>query len=683
MMDNTGITETEQVLLHFECDDTPDIDWVVESGHFSEKLNEPYELVLTLATGHMEAVPTDLLGRHARFSMHRGHSLRQISGIVAEVQEGSTHPQRITTNIVVAPAFAALDHQVDTRIFQEKPVPEILLLVLGEGLAPFQRTLELRLGRTYPTCEYRTQYSESNRAFCERLMEEEGIVYWFEFNEDAEKLVISDDPGSFEQIQSFHESFPSGVLTYSEYEGHVGEHEYVSKFHAASQLRPTKVATRHFDWTHPSMPFVSDSTVRETTKVERRDGARVEPTREVYEHDDRPLTFHRYDGLAFGSNDMPEQTRLRREAQAWPSFTTEGETTALGMTAARTFDLLGHPQGDLDGEYLVLAVVHSFDESGVRYHNEVRCLPSSIPFRPERLTTRPRIHSVQTATVVGPAGEEIHTDEHGRIKVQPHWDRQGRLDEHSSCWIRVMQPWAGTGWGFVFIPRIGMEVMVSFVNGDPDSPVVVGSLYNGDHPPPYPLPGSKTRSVIRTNSSLGGSGFNELSFEDKKGEEEVYVHAEKDFDEVVEHDHNTLVHNDQTNRVDANQTENVHVDQRLTVDRNRFKTILGNETTAVLGTRNEEVTLDKTVTLLANRNFAIRVDDKVVIDGHKRVEIGKTRKEEVGTKSKLTAGESIVLETGESSMTLLKDGTIVLKGVKLVLKGSELIEMKSALITEN
>ncbi|MBU1743565.1 MAG: type VI secretion system tip protein VgrG [Proteobacteria bacterium] len=658
---------TEEVTLTFECDGTPGARWEVGSGTYTEKLNDPYTLWLQLAADNdLDVEPIRMLGQSCLLIIQRGMLVRQVTGIVSEVQEGSTHPQKITTNIVVDPAFEVLRHRVNTKIFQNVTVPQILGEVLNEGLGAFDRTLELRLNRAYPTCEYRTQYNESDLAFCERLMEEEGIVYWFEFADDTpEKLVLSDDPNNYGRVECLQTSLGPSTLLYSEYEDKVGGHEFVSSFHAMSQLRPTKVSTRHFDWTHPSMPFAADA--NQAGSAEPPNGALVPPEREVYQHDDRPLTFHEYGGGAFGNNDMNDQVRLRREAQGFDSRVAEGQSTALGVTTGQTFDLVGHPQGELDGRYMILSATHSFDGSGNNYQNQFQCIPAAVIYRPKRVTPKPRIPNIQTGTVVGPSGEEIHTDEHGRVKVQFHWDRLGAMDDHSSCWIRVSQPWAGSGWGFFFIPRIGMEVIVSFINGDPDLPLLTGSVYNSEHAPPYPLPDAKTMSTLKTESSLGGGGFNELRFEDMKNSEEVFIHAQKDFNEVVEHDHYTLIHHDQTNEVDNDHTELIHRDQTLVVDRHRSKHIKVNEETKVDGTRTDTVDGDETIRLNSNRRTGIASNDGT----------------NVGATYALTVGSKITIKTGKSSITMKKDGTIDIKGVKITVNGKELIKLQAAQIEEN
>jgi type VI secretion system secreted protein VgrG len=691
------------ISLLFECEATAGVKWVVQDAMLEEQLNEPYSLTLRLTSDALATQPAEMLGKPVQLTALRGTAVRMVQGIVTSVSEGTAahgHPNAL---VVVQPALEALRHRINTKIFQEKTVPEILEEVLGAGLGAYDRTVENRLKRAYPKCDYRVQYDESDFAFCERLMEEEGIAYWFEFEGDAETMVLSDSASSYGTIESIHGS----ALQFTSYEADVRGHEYVGEFLLTSQLLPTKLATRHFDWNRPSTMHEGKSA--DGASSDAPDGATVAPEREIYHHDLVPLTFE--PGGTTYAGDKDAQVVVRREAMKQNARVVTGRSTVFGMRAGATFALAGHPL--LDGEYLATAVTHTF--SGAECRNNFWCLPKAVAYRPRRTTPRPRVPSMQTATVVGPAGEEIHTDEHGRVKVQFHWDRLGAYDEHSSCWVRVMQPWGGPGWGFFFIPRIGMEVVVNFVNGDPDQPVVMGSLYNGENPPPLQLPAEKTKSTLRTNSSLGGGGFNELRFEDKKDREEIYTHAQKDYNEVVEHDHSTLVHNDQFNTVDKNQTEIVHVDQALTVDNNRTKlvkvnqtsTVLGNDVTTVQGTRTETVVGDETTTLLSNRQVSISSNDALSVGGSKsetvaaaytqtvlgahNVAVGAAKAEEVGLIYKIAtgvdysvdAGMSITLKTGASSITLKQDGTITIEGVKIEVNGQSLIKLTSAKIEQN
>ena len=642
--------DTERVQMIFECEGTSAA-WTVQTARLREQLNAPYRLMLTLATDDETAEPVQMLGQLAALTLIRGAMMRQVTGLIGEVQEGSTHPEMVTTAIVVVPALEALRHRINTRIFQEKTVPEILEEVLAENLEPYARAVVLRLDRAYLTCDYRVQYNESDLTFCHRLMEEEGIIYWFELDGEAETLVLADAPDKFGEITSLHDS----LLGYSEYEGNVEGQEYVSSLHLMSQLLPTKIATQHFDWTAPTAPIEGEST--ETTGNVEPNGASLEPAREVYQHDEKPLT-REPGGTTYG-NDKEDQVELRRQEQAWESRLAQGTSTVTGMKVGAVFDLVGHPRLDLDGKYLVTAATHHFDSDGRRYRNAFQCIPAGVVYRPPRLTPKPRVPSIQTATVVGPSGEEIHTDEHGRVKVQFHWDRLGSNDDKSSCWVRIQQPWAGAGWGFVFIPRMGMEVVVDFVNGDPDRPMVVGSVYNGDHPPPYPLPDEKTKSTIKTNSSLGGEGFNELRFEDMAGEEEIFTHAQKDQNEVVENDHTVTVHHDETTVVDNNQTQDVGNDQTEHVGNNQDLEVDANRTIAVHGDFEETIDGSETRTVTGQVSETFSASETRSVSGDVSETLSSSRTQQIGGDSSETINGSLT-QTINGGAAITTPGAVTL-----------------------
>jgi type VI secretion system secreted protein VgrG len=279
----------------------------------------------------------------------------------------------------------------------------------------------------------------------------------------------------------------------------------------------------------------------------------------------------------------------------------------------------GRSQGEAAGE-----------GSQAEYVNHLELMPASVDWRPARTLWKRRIHSVMTAKVVGPAGEEIHTDVHGRIKVQFHWDRLGKTDDKSSCWIRSMQPWGGEGWGFVFLPRIGMEVVVTFVDGDIDRPLVIGSVYNGKNTPPYALPDDKTKSTIKTNSTPGGNGYNELRFEDAAGEEEVFIHAQKDMNEVVENNHTRSVGADETISVGGNRTKSVDVNETITIKGHQMITINGEGDHASGSVPGGQMKITGKYNLYANDEIIVEAPNKITLK---------------------VPGSSIVMEPGKITLT--------------------------------
>ncbi|MES9850206.1 MAG: type VI secretion system tip protein TssI/VgrG [Candidatus Thiodiazotropha sp. L084R] len=416
----------------------------------------------------------------------------------------------------------------------------------------------------------------------------------------------------------------------------------------------------------------------------------------------------------------------------------EGEGITRGVCTGGLFAMTEHPRGDQNREYLITestCILHSDAFESVPdiaeepvFTCDFKCCDSKESFRSVRTTAKPIVQGPQTAVVVGKAGEEIYTDEYGRVKLQFHWDRYGANDENSSCWVRVAQVWAGKNWGAMHIPRIGQEVVVDFLEGDPDRPIVTGRVYNDDQMPPYALPENMTQSGIKSRSSKGGSGenFNEIRFEDKKGSEQVYVHAEKNQDNVVEndettsvgHDRSETVGNDETISIGHDRTETVGNNENITIGVNRTEQVGSNETVSIGSNRtvnigsnkSETVGINKTETIGAAKALTIGAGLQVTVGAGMNqtvgaskamqvasslsetigkncsVSIGESRSTAIGDDDNLTvgknlvidAGDSVVIKTGKASITMKKDGTIAIEGKNITVKGSGLINVKAS-----
>jgi type VI secretion system secreted protein VgrG len=655
----TSVDATAQAVFHFECPGS-DVPWVVAGAQAQEAMNEPYRVDIDLRTEDMTVEGGQLLGQSCALLIERGGVQHRLSGLVSAVRTGSTARDQVSVHVRVVPALWGLSQQRDTRIFQDMPVSKILQAVLEEALKPYQRKVVLELEREYPKCEYRVQYEETTLDFVTRLMEEEGIAFWFDQEDDYEVLVLSDSPSKYRELVSLHDRELDFVSRDNAVEGK----ENVREFYMLAQMVPNAVMTRHFDWTHPSHPVKSAAEGSAPAPGDPVHGAVVAPRRELYEHDTRPLTLSEFaDGSGFGKNDADLQAGLRYEAQLVSAHVASGVSTAIGMMPGVAFELLGHPQPELDGRYVVLTVKHHGLERGGHgahseaYYNEFTCMLAEQMARPARKTRKPRVPGMQTATVVGPADQEIHTDPHGRIRAQFHWDRLGKLDEHSSCYMRVMQPWAGAGWGFMFLPRIGMEVTVTFLNGDPDQPLVTGTVYNNENAPPYVPDVELTKSTIKTRSSPTPAdeaefGYNELTFEDKKDAEEIILHAQKDLNETVENNHSTTVHGSHTNTVDGGDSESVGGDQSLSVSGNRTKSISKDETITVTGARTHDVTGAETVNLHATLDVTVDQASTTTVTGAVTETYQAGRKTSVTGKDveTVTDGKTVSVTGGSLSM---------------------------------
>lgn len=634
----------------FSSSAEPGAPWHVQRVHAREGLSELYDVTIDLVF-EGPVVDTDaLLGSSCTLRMEREMLSRQVLGIARHVEDLGTLADKRMVRVEVVPALWELSQRIDSYIFQEMTVPEVLQDVLNEGLTPFKRTVRLSLQREYPKREYCVQYAESDLDFVLRLMKEEGIIFYFEHAGDAEELVLVDANAPFQPCQTQG----GGPVWIANDAGVLAHVETLRGLEWSTSLRPTGVVVRDFDWTRPRLDLTKE------TRAEQESG------REAYLYP-AELTLSDYDAgnHRYTKEDAVARARLLREDQQAGQKKGRGRGNVMGFCPGHTFELRGHARAELDQAYLLTRVEHlgeapeekplfSRQDSGgratrERYENRFECIPLSVPFRPEYALARSRIPGLQTATVVGPSGEEIHTDPHGRIKVKFHWDRVGQEDEKASCWVRVAQTWAGAGFGSLFIPRVGMEVVVDFLEGNPDRPLVIGCVYNGANPPPTKLPEERTRSTLRTQSSPGGEGYNELRFEDAKGEEQVFLHAQKDLKEVVEHDHTTQVNNDQantveknqTNTVKANQTESVGGEQSMTVSGNRTKTVKKNETVTVEKNRTETVNVNETVTIHGERSLTV--------DGKETYSVGGTRDKTV------TGKETVTLKAGRKTTVTTND----------------------------
>lgn len=609
-----------------------DGDWTVVHVEVREGLSELYECSVVLAAAHGGASPDDMVGTPAMVEIHRGLLTRRVHGIVRRVEDLGTTAVSRYVRAVVVPSLWTLSQRVDSRVFQDMTIVAIVREVFRvAGVYPGERlavdgSLEGLLPRNY--C---TQYRETDLAFVLRLLEEEGIPYYFTQEGDAgETLVLCDEHHAWTPCPTMDHATSVRI-------GDAGTStataETVQWFDWSREMRPTSMTLREYDFTRPS------ATIDMTPAFPRDGGPRA-----IY---DAPARFHlaEYDegGHVWGTHDGVRQSHVRHEAGQVPGAVASGAANVSGLSAGGLFTLAGHERADLDVPYVVTRVVHvgrawsdlpgdvraserlarrlralGIDPMGTgggndaigagaaaRYENRFEAIPASVTFRPPGVTPRPIVHGPQTAVVVGPAGEEIYVDFHGRIKVQFHWDRLGQKNAQSSCWVRVAQAWAGSGWGFVFIPRIGMEVLVTFLEGDPDQPLVTGAVYNGQNNTPYGLPADKTKSTIKTNSSPTTGGYNELRFEDAAGQEQIYVQAEKD--------HDTLVKHNQTVTVERNRTKTIKGRERNTVVKDRITQVQGNEQKEVVGNQDVEVHGPSGATMRVDQTYYIEANERVVV----------------------------------------------------------------------
>lgn len=573
--------------------------------------------------------PESVLGQGVTISVSINETEKRFySGIISQFSQGSRMIKFSYYYATIVPRVWVLTQNNQTRIFQHQTVPDILRTIFSG----FEVLYEIR-GDFKPR-NYCVQYQESDFAFASRLMEEEGIYYYFIHEDGLDKMVIGNTPQSHRDCPNKAE-FPYYIEELSD------------------EVWANSIRTWRMDYTLQSGK-ISFGDYNFQLPNQRLDGTETSQfnvggnqTLEIY---DFPAGYGRkYDGINKSGGeqaaelnnifqDKREISKIRMEALDAQFKISRGNSLCATMTAGHRFKLSNHPNRELNTQYIALSVTHRAEQSpdytsgldiDTAYDNEFTCIPlgpTAPVFRPPLKTPRPVIHGTQTAVVVGPAGEEVFTDKYGRVKVQFRWDREGQLDPNSSCWIRVVQSWASNKWGIMFIPRIGMEVMVTFLDGDPDRPAITGCVYNAQTMPPYTLPDEKTKSTIKTDSSKGGGGFNELRFEDKKGEEQIFIHAQKDQDiRVVNDVKETILNN-----------------RHLIIEREQFEEVKKDKHLKVRGDHNEKV--DGSISIHAGLDLEEKAGTKFAVDA--------------GTEIHLKSGTNVTIETG-ASLTLKVGGNFI------------------------
>lgn len=599
---------------------------------------------------------SDFAGKEGLFTLLGRKLDRHYHGVVRRFEEFETRGRYYLYRVTLVPRAWEQTLISDIRIFQDKTVPDIVAEVLKSGGLQ-ANGFEFRTHQSYAPREYCVQYRETNWAFVSRILAEEGIFFYYECTEANHILVFGDTPVCHKPIAGMNKVLytPPGQL--------VELAEYVTEFRAAGEVVSGKTVLKDYHFQSPSYKPAS----------EKGGGA--------WEH----LALYDYPGYL---TDEPTGQRLaavslERAGLAGGGYA--GKSLCRGFAAGHLFTLVSLPHSTADQEFLLTGVIHrgtqpqSLQELAPEgesntYSNEFTCIPSQTPYRPP-LCKKPSVEGVQTAVVTGPEGQEIYTDSFGRIKVQYHWDRQGNSDAKSSCWMRVVQSLSGSGWGSLFIPRIGQEVVVSFIDGDPDRPLVTGALYNGGNMPPYPLPEEKTKSTIKTRSTPGGDGFNELRFEDKKGAEEIYIHGEKDWNveikndktQTIGHDETLDVKNDRKKTTGNDQRESVGNNKEITVTKNHTESVGENMAVTVGKNLDESTGENKRVSVGKNRNESVGENETVNVGGDRTLSVSRNSTTDIGNNRTETIGKQLTLDVGEKANVGIRTDLSVMVGQKTVL----------------
>jgi type VI secretion system secreted protein VgrG len=626
----------------------PDQKLLFQSLSATEELGRLFEFnVLALAEAKASVDLEGLLGKNAYVSLQLDDTTqRHLHGVVASAGLDGASGGYAAYRLTLRPWLWLATLRADTRIFQNITIDALIKKVLQ----PYGGDIEFKLQGSYPTYEYCVQYRESDFNFVSRLMEQEGLYYFFKHTDSKHTLVIVDK-------MSAHEAYPNhDKFKFRQGLGD-GQHAgVISEWRHHFELQSAKTTTNDYNYLTPSTALLKDSTSMH---------AGAPGTLEVYDPPGEYLT------VAEGQR----YVKLRMEESDARYAAASAKTNIRGVAVGATFNLTDHPRDAENAKYLVVGtridVIYSGYEAGQRdshFSCSFNALRAKDVFRSQRITPKPHIGGTQSAVVVGPKGEEIYTDQHGRIKVQFHWDRLGKGDENSSCWLRVATPIAGKAWGMISLPRIGQEVVVQFVEGDPDRPIIVGSVYNAEQIPPYLLPDHATVSTFRSRSSKDGvaANFNELAFEDKKGDEYIRLHAEKDLLELVKHDAHMEVGNHQFRMVGKNLTEEIGENVARTIGKNLTESI-GENAHLIIGK-------DASVEIAGKHGVKAASDASYASAASISAEASTSMDVSIGTNLHIKAGANVVIEAG---------ATLTLKGAMVNIEGSGPVSINGALVKIN
>ena len=576
-----------------------------------EGITQPYRFDVELVSENPNLDLQQLLHKQAFLALDpQGNG---IHGQIYRVAQGDSGKRLTRYQLSLVPRLTYLQHRNNQRIYQQMSAPKIIALILEEhGI--LGDAYQFQIQYPCPEREYCVQYDESDLHFIQRLCEEEGLHYHFRHSREGHLLVFGDNQSVFPRL--------GRPTAYIQDSGMVADEPVIKGFGLRLETRTSRTRRRDYDFQKPRLNLESEYQAQARSR---------EPDLEDYDYPGRFLDRER--GKFLSQRAQERHRADYRQASGW------GDQSQL--VSGHFLELSEHPQQEWNDLWLLTEVTHEgkqpqvleesmgddHDESFRQgYRNRFLATPWDVFYRPALNHPKPRVLGSQTAVVTGPKNEEIHTDRYGRVKVQFHWDREGQGDDKSSCWLRVSSSWAGNRYGASVIPRVGMEVLVTFLEGDPDQPLVSGCLYHQEHPVPYELPANKTRSVFKSLSSPGGGGFNEVRIEDKKGAEQIFTHAQRDWDQDIEHDQKIRVGHERHDTVEANSYTELKAEEHRTVH--------------------------------GDRKTEIKVDDHLSVAGTRHHKLGTAQLTEAGNEIHLKAGAKLVIEAG-LEMTLKVGGSFI------------------------
>ena len=601
---------------------------MLDVRHFavSERISSLFEVRLIAVSDNPDIDFEAVIGQPMRFTIE-GPTPRVWSGVCSQLYQTAVEERNLSTyELTLVPTLWLATQRRNHRIFQQMSEVEIAREVLSEwGITPI-----LRLGGVYRKRKYRVQYGETDHAFFCRMLEDAGVSHYFD-GEGESRLVLDDGPQANE---------PRAPIAFRDHPTDA-RLEHVTAVRVGRRVRPGKYTVRDHDYRRAPTQQLLASAASPTPVEERLERFHYVPGAFLYESDKGEGNSFADDKGKYRTDDGEAGALAQRRLEAKRASAREVlfKTNTLDPAPGAVLTFVDHPKSELGPDKRLLIVASSITGAlPGTWEHACTAVSTEAPYRPPLTTPKPRVQGVESATVVGPAGEEIHVDEHGRVRVHFHWDRQSRMNDASSCWIHVSQPWGGAGFGGSALPRVGQEVIVDFLGGDPDRPVIVGRVYTGLQKTPYALPENKTQSGLKSNSTQGTGGYNEVMFEDLAGSELVRIQAEKDLRKLVKHDEEVRIGHDRKKLVEH--------DDDLEVGHDRRRLVGNDESVTIVHDRKKVVGHDEMVTIGHDRLKQVGNDDQLQVGNDRRkvigndetVNVGRDRVTAVGNDEELTIG---------------------------------------------
>ncbi|GLR71894.1 type VI secretion system Vgr family protein [Agaribacter marinus] len=624
---------------------------IFRQAKVKEQLGQPFQIDVELISDDEDVALENILGKNVTIRMETSEDQpRFFNGIVTEFFQKDNKDKNAFYGAVIRPWFWLLTLSEHCRIFQEKSYPDIIKAVFSDlGFSDF----EDQLTATYQAKDYVVQFNESDFNFVSRIMQQEGIFYYFKHINGKHSLVLTDDSSSLPDL---------GQVNFFELEENSKHHgvEGITSWHNHFKVRSGGVSLRSFDFELPTKNLDSVTADPKTASLSS-------------------LQRYSYPGKYAERGDGDQYTKLlmQKENAGFEQKSLSGNIRTL--YAGAQFSLFDYTREDQNSSYLICGYQCHLRGDALRaekgneklpmFEFNATAIPANIPFRPEQNATKPKMTGPQTATVVGKSGEEIWTDKYGRVKVLFHWDKEAQGDEKSSCWIRVSQSLAGKNWGSIYIPRVGQEVLVEFLNGDPDKPIIIGCVYNGSTMPPYPLPANATMSGIKSRTSKGGGGFNEIRMEDKKGEEQIFVHGKRNIDTRIGHncfqtignDKHLVVKNDHFERIENNQNVEIEGDSVSKVGKDQHFSVIGKDAKSVDSELSLTVKGDVSETFDAGHSMVVKKDSYIK-----------------GANICIEAGTNLTLQVGKSFIAIESGGITISSPGKVTVESKAAIKVDAS-----